>query len=77
VKRGELWTVAGGPDYLGKRPAATLQDDAFDATASITVCPFTTHAVDARLVRLPVDPAERNGLDSARQLTIDKITTVS
>ena len=78
MKRGEVWTVAGGPDYAGKpRPAVIIQDDAFDATASITICPFTTHTVDAPLVRLPMGPSERNGLRSASQLMIDKITTVS
>ncbi len=78
VKRGEIWTVAGGPDYAGKpRPATILQDDAFDATASITVCPFTTHAVDAPLLRIPIEPSERNGLRAASHLMIDKITTVS
>jgi mRNA interferase MazF len=54
-----------------------LQDDAFDATASITICSFTTHSVDAPLVRLPIEPSERNGLRAASQLMIDKITTVS
>lgn len=78
MKRGDVWTVAGGPDYPGKpRPAVILQDDAFDATASITICPFTTHSVDAPLMRLPIEPSERNGLRSESQLTIDKITTVS
>jgi mRNA interferase MazF len=78
VKRGEVWTVAGGPDYLGKpRPALIIQDDAFDATASITICPFTTHGVDAPLMRLAVEPSPRNGLRLASQLMLDKITTVS
>jgi mRNA interferase MazF len=78
VKRGDIWTVAGGPDYAGKpRPALILQDDAFDATASITICPFTTHAIDAPLMRLPVDPSAQNGLRASSQLMIDKITTVS
>lgn len=78
MKRGDVWTVAGGPDYPGKpRPAVILQDDAFDATASITICPFTTHSVDAPLMRLPIEPSERNGLRAESQLTIDKITTVS
>jgi mRNA interferase MazF len=78
VKRGEVWTVAGGPDYAGKpRPAVIFQDDAFDATASITICPFTTHARDAPLMRLPIEPSERNGLRAASHLMIDKITTVS
>ena len=78
MKRGDIWTVAGAPDYAGKpRPAVILQDDAFDATASITICPFTTYAVDAPLMRLPVEPSARNGLRAASQLMIDKITTVS
>ena len=63
MKRGKVWTVAGGPDYAGKpRPAVILQDDAFDATVSITICPFTTHSVDAPLVRLPIDSSDQNGL---------------
>jgi mRNA interferase MazF len=78
VKRGDIWTVAGGPDYAGKpRPAVILQDDAFDATASVTICPITTHAVDAPLMRLAIGPSERNGLRAASQLMIDKMTTVS
>ena len=78
MKRGDVWTVAGGPDYAGKpRPAVVLQDDAFDATASITICPFTSHAIDAPMMRLPIEPSERNGLRAASQLMIDKITTVS
>ena len=78
VKRGEIWTVAGGADYAAKpRPAVVLQDDAFDATASITICPFTTHAIDAPLMRLPIEPSERNGLRTISHLMIDKTTTVS
>ena len=78
VKRGEIWTVASGPDYVGKpRPAVILQDDAFDATASVTICPFTTHAIEAPLMRLPIEPSERNGLRVASHLMTDKVTTVS
>lgn len=70
--------MAGGPDYAGKpRPAAIIQDDAFDATASITICPFTTHMATAPLLRLAVEPSERNGLRTTSELMIDKITTVS
>jgi mRNA interferase MazF len=78
VKRGDIWTVSSGADYAGKpRPAIILQDDAFDATASITICPLTTHLVDAPLIRLTVEPSERNGLRSTSHAMIDKITTVS
>ena len=78
MKRTEIWTVAGGPDYAGKpRPALILQDDAFDRTASVTVCPFTTHLVDAPLIRLPVDPTRQNGLTVVSHVMVDKITTVA
>lgn len=78
MKRGEVWTAAGGPDYAGKpRPVVILQGDAFDATRSITICPFTTSRADAPLVRLPIEPSELNGLHAPSQLMVDKITTVS
>jgi mRNA interferase MazF len=78
MKRAEVWTIAGGPDYAGKpRPAVILQDDAFAGTASITLCPFTTQLVEAPLMRLAVDPTKQNGLNATSQLMVDKITTVS
>jgi len=77
VKRGEIWTVAGGKDYAGKpRPAVILQDDRFDATSSITICAFTSDPTEALLFRLPVAPSERNGLRVSCRLMVDKITTV-
>ncbi|HYA89633.1 MAG TPA: type II toxin-antitoxin system PemK/MazF family toxin [archaeon] len=77
MKRGEIWTVAGGKDYAGKpRPAVILQDDRFDRTDSITVCAFTTDPTDAPLFRLPIEPSESNGLRALCRLMVDKITTV-
>jgi mRNA interferase MazF len=77
MRRGEIWTVAGGKDYAGKpRPAVIVQDNSFDATDSITICVFTTDPTDAPLFRLIVEPNERNGLRSTCRLMVDKITTV-
>jgi mRNA interferase MazF len=77
MKRGEIWTVAGGKGYAGKpRPAVILQDDRFDGTDSITICGFTTDRTDAPLFRLAVEPSESNGLRAVCQLMVDKITTV-
>ena len=77
MKRGEIWTVAGGRDYAEKpRPVVILQDDRFDRTESITVCAFTTDPTDAPLFRLPVEPTENNGLRAVCRLMVDKITTV-
>jgi len=77
VRRGEIWTASGG-DYAGKpRPVVIVQDDRFDATASLTVCPFTTDPTEAPLFRPLVEPSAANGLHTASWLMADKITTVA
>ncbi|MGA9284111.1 MAG: type II toxin-antitoxin system PemK/MazF family toxin [Solirubrobacteraceae bacterium] len=77
MTRGEIYTAAARGPYTGKpRPVLILQDDRFDATASITICPFTTNPVEAPLIRLPIDPSEESGLDQPSQIMIDKVTTV-
>lgn len=77
LSRGDVWTAAGGAEYVGKpRPVVILQDDRFDATASITVCPFTTNPADVPLARPVVSPTSTNGLASACRLMADKISTI-
>ncbi|HEX3520081.1 MAG TPA: type II toxin-antitoxin system PemK/MazF family toxin [Solirubrobacteraceae bacterium] len=77
MTRGEIYTAAArGPDTGKPRPVVVLQDDRFDATASITVCPFTTNPVEAPLVRLSIEPSEENGLDQPSRVMVDKVTTV-
>lgn len=76
MKRAEIWTVSGGPDYAGKpRPALIVQDDHFD-TDSITVCPFTTDPTDAPLFRLEIESSPDNGLRETCRLMVDKLTTI-
>jgi mRNA interferase MazF len=78
VNRGEIWTIAGGGDYTGKpRPAVIVQDDRFDATASLTICAFTTDPTEAPLFRVLIEPSERNGLRASSRLMVDKLTTVA
>lgn len=77
MTRGEIYTAAARGVYTGKpRPVVILQNDLFDATASITVCPFTTNPVEAPLLRLRIEPSDENGLDQPSQLMVDKVTTV-
>ncbi|HEX9702906.1 MAG TPA: type II toxin-antitoxin system PemK/MazF family toxin [Rhodospirillales bacterium] len=77
MRRGEVWTVSGS-GYAGKpRPAVIVQDDRFDATASVTLCVFTTDVSEAPLFRIPISPSEGNGLRAVSQLMVDKLTTVS
>ena len=77
MKRGELYTAAARGPYTGKpRPVVVIQDDRFDATASITVCPLTTNPVDAPLIRIPIDSTDDNGLEQRSSLMVDKVTTI-
>ena len=78
MKRGEVWLVSGGGDYMGKpRPALILQDDAFDTSGSVTLCPITSHETDGALVRIPIAPKPINGLKKISWLMVDKVTTVA
>jgi mRNA interferase MazF len=78
VKRGEIWTVAGGADYAGKpRPMVIIQSDAFSETSSITLCGLTTHETDAPFLRLLIAPTPANGLHFPSRVMVDKIATVA
>ena len=77
ISRGDIWTAAGGSGYVGKpRPVVILQDDRFEHTASVTICPLTTNPAEVPLVRPVVTPDESNGLRVPCRLMADKITTI-
>jgi mRNA interferase MazF len=77
VRRGELWTAAGGKHYAGKpRPVLIVQDGRFDATSSITVCPLTSDPTEIPLLRVPLDPDDSNGLDAPSSIMLEKATTM-
>jgi mRNA interferase MazF len=77
MKRGEIWTVAGGAAYAGKpRPAVIVQDDRFDANDSIVVCPLTTDPAQAPIFRLSVQSSAQSGLRAPCRMMVDKLTAV-
>ena len=77
MKRGEVWTLAGGGDFVSKpRPVVILQDDRFAAVNSVTVCPLTTSPGEAPLFRLQIEPTSGNGLEAPSRIMADKVTTV-
>jgi len=77
VRRGEVWTAAGGQAYAGKpRPVVVLQDDRFDSTDSITICPLTTDSTSALLFRVPIEPSADNGLRQPSYAMADKIASI-
>lgn len=75
-RRGDIALVAGGVYASKPRPAVIVQDDLFDGTDSVTVCPLTTTAVDAPLLRMALSASAGTGISEDSFIMIDKITTV-
>ena len=72
MSRGDIFTAATRGAYTGKpRPVVIIQDDRFDATASVTVCPLSSNPVEAPLTRIPIEPSELNGLEQPSKLMVD------
>lgn len=77
MSRGELWTAAGGQHYASKsRPVLIIQDDRFDATGSITICPVTSDPVEIPLLRIPLASEPSTGLSKPSNIMVDKVTTI-
>jgi len=77
VRRGDIWTAAGGSDYAGKpRPVVIIQDDRFETRESVTICSLTSDPTFASVLRLNVEPSVENGLMHSSRLMVDKITTI-
>ena len=76
--RGDIVIIADrGVEFAGKpRPALVLQSTHF-ATMTLTVCPITSIAVDAPLLRIALPVGEASGLVVPCWAQIDKITTIS
>ena len=75
LQRGLIVTVAATGVYSGKpRPAVVVQANHWlQGHPSVTLCPLTSTLLDAPLVRIPVPPNPRNGLNKASQMMADKL----
>jgi mRNA interferase MazF len=79
MRRGDIAIVAdrAGGDYAGKpRPAIIVQADVFDGTESVVVCPLTTRARDAQLLRVQVKPSTTLNLAQPSWIMVDKLTSM-
>ncbi|WP_102144872.1 type II toxin-antitoxin system PemK/MazF family toxin [Mycobacterium hubeiense] len=77
MRRGDIHIAVARGAYTGKpRPVVIVQDDRFDATASVTVCPLTTNLVEAPLTRIAIEPTPSTGIEQLSHIMIDKITTM-
>lgn len=76
-RRGDVVVCVLSGDYGKPRPAVVVQSDLFTPThASITVCPITTHLIDAPLFRLSLESSSQNRLRTLSQIMVDKISTL-
>lgn len=77
MKRGDIVTCVLTGDDGKPRPAVIVQADLFNSThASVTICPITTHLVEAPLFRVSLAPLKRNGLKQNSQIMVDKIMSL-
>lgn len=77
MRRGDICIAAARGAYTGKpRPVVIVQDDRFDATATVTVCPLTTNLVEAPLIRIAVEPTAATGIEQVSHIMVDKIVTM-
>lgn len=76
-RRGDVVTCAPPGEYGKRRPAVVMQSELFNAThASVTLCPLTSHFLEAGLFRIPLEPTPDNGLKVSSQAMTDKLTTL-
>ncbi len=76
MKRGSIVTVALQGDFGKGRPALVVQSDLFAGHPSVSVLLVSSEIVDAPLIRIEIQPSERNGLRDPSQILADKIFTV-
>ncbi len=77
MRRGELWTAAGGQHCADMpRPVLVVQDDRFDATDSITICPLTSDPTEIPLLRIGLGSESGRGLAKPSSIMVDKLTTM-
>ncbi len=77
IQRGNIIICALQGDFGKPRPALVVQSDLFNEThSSITVCPITSHAVDAPLFRIALNPSQHSGLLQHSFVMVDKITSI-
>jgi mRNA interferase MazF len=77
VRRGDIVTVAASGDYGKPRPAVVVQGDVLNQDAQSTIVMLmTSHLQDAPLLRLTLEPAERNGLKVRSQVQINRLLSL-
>jgi mRNA interferase MazF len=75
--RGDIVICAIQGDYGKPRPALIIQSNLFNAThSSFTLCPITSHLIEAPLFRITLSPTPENGLTTISQIMVDKLMSL-
>lgn len=77
MRRGDLVKIALQGDIGKPRPALVVQADHFDEHPTITILPVTSKLRETPLFRIPIIPAEGNGLKVPSQIMVDKAQSVA
>ena len=79
MKRGDFVIVREpGTDASKARPCLVVQsDEVMELGPMISVCPLTSTLRGDDLIRIPVNPEARNGLQKASEIEIDRLQVVS
>ena len=75
MRRGALVTVVLQGEQGKPRPALVVQADYFAELPAVTVLPITSTLIEAPLLRIPIEPDDRNGLTRSSQIMVDKPQT--
>ena len=74
MRRGDLITVALQGEHGKPCRALVIQSDLFaQLTSTVAVTLLTSTALDVPLIRVPVDPSERNGLRKRSYIMVDQV----
>jgi mRNA interferase MazF len=76
MKRGDLVTIAMQGDLGKPRPALVIQSDRLNETDTITVLPLSSSITDTPILRVSIQPNEKNKLGKPSQVMIDKASTI-
>lgn len=74
--RGDFVTIALQGDFGKPRPALVIQSDQFSQHATVTVLLVSSLLIEAPLIRVSIQPNEKNGLQKPSQVMVDKAITV-
>ena len=76
MNRGDFVTIAMQGDFGKPRPALVIQSDQFNEHATVTGLLVSSTLVHAPLLRVTIQPDEKNGLQKPSQVMVDKAMTV-